>query len=216
MNNKVILSVILVMLLFNITVGYYAFAEPPDYLISTTPELSSVSQGDSLNFTIILAPLRNFNSEVFLRTVEVPQGIDVEFDEDSIRLDGEKNVTLSVNIQVDQESPAGLYDLIIEANGGGLIHNAVEQIDIIGTGRIIVIIKDFWYFPDNLTIRKGSSVTWINQDLTGHTSTADNGEFDTELLRQNQRYTIPFDDIGNFPYFCIPHPQMVASVKVVE
>ncbi len=216
MRNRIIFSIVLSTLMLNVTLGYLAFAEAPDYSIIASPEITSLYQGDSITFKVTLASLRNFDSKVTLRAAEIPEGVTVTFDENVTRLTSEENVTITANIEVDPEAAAGLYELVIEANSDGLIHKAIEQLNIIGTDRIIVIIKDFWYFPDNLTIRQGSEVTWVNLDLTGHTATADNGEFDTDLLRQNQRYSMVFDQVGKFPYFCVPHPQMVGVVRVVE
>lgn len=211
-----ILFIVISILTLNLTIGFYAFAEPPDYLLSLNPPITSLYQGENITFEITLSSLRNFNSQVTIRADEIPDGVTVEFEKNVTRLTETENVSIIAKVKVNDDAPAGLYEILIEANAGGLIHKIGKQLDIIGVGSIIVIIKDFWYFPDNLTIRKGSDVTWINQDLTGHTATADNGEFDTDLLRQNMQSTIRFDITGKYPYFCIPHPQMIASVKVVD
>ncbi len=206
----------IIILFINVSLGYYAFAEPPDYLISATPSITTLYQGDSATFKIELASLRNFDAQVTLRVEENLKGVQVSFENNVTRLTSDENVTLAVNVKVDPDASAGLYDLVIEANSGGLIHKTIEQLNIIGIGRIIVTIKEFWYYPQNLSIRKGSEVTWVNLDLTGHTATADDREFNTDLLQQNQRATIVFDEVGKYPYYCIPHPQMVGVVRVVD
>lgn len=210
------MAVVAVMLGLNVSLGYIAFTEPPNYLITAAPEIISVYQGDSSAFNVVLASLRGFDSQVRMRAVKVPEGVEVAFDSDVAQLTGEENVTLTVSVKVDADAPAGLYDLVIEANSDGLIHTATEELNIIGTGSVLVIIKDFWFHPSNLTIRKGTEVTWVNQDLTGHTATADNGEFDSKILRQNQRFSMIFDVEGKHPYYCTPHPQMTGVVRVVE
>jgi plastocyanin len=216
LNNLRIIFIVISILILNLTLGFYAFAEPPDYTLSLDPPITSLYQGENITFEIILSSLRNFDSQVSIRAEEIPEGVTVDFENNVTRLTETENISITANVKVNTDAPAGLHEIIIEANGAGLIHKISKQLDIIGVGNIIVIIKDFWYFPDNLTIRKGSDVTWINQDLTGHTATADDGEFDTDLLRQNMQSTIKFDNTGKYPYFCIPHPQMVASVKVVD
>lgn len=205
------------MVILNISVGYLAFAEPPDYFFEESEEVHSVYQGDSITYDFSLASLRNFESNIALSVKEAPEGIDVLLDNENVFLSSDENLTLSLTVNIKPDAPAGLYDIVIEANGDGLIHSITPKINIIGTGKIIVIIKDFWYYPENLTIREGSEVVWINQDLTGHTATADNGEFDTGLLQQNQRSSsVIFEKSGKYPYYCIPHPQMVGSIRVVE
>src|SRR5690349_11617603 len=37
-------------------------------------------------------------------------------------------------------------------------------------------IKDFAFSPDNITVKKGTTVTWTNEDGTAHTVTADSGQ----------------------------------------
>lgn len=215
--NPVIFTVVIIFLGLNILIGYLAFAEPPDYLIEATPYAISVNQGNSSSFNLNLTSLREFESRILIGIKEAPEGVNILVENEESQLSSEDNLILKVNVNVDPDAPAGLYDIVIEANGGGLVHTVTSQIDIIGTGQIIVIIQDFWYYPNNLTIKAGSEIIWINKDLAGHTGTADNGEFDTELLQQNQAsIPIVFDKVGVHPWYCIPHPQMVGAVKVIE
>jgi plastocyanin len=214
--NSLIVAAITVMLGLNLSVGYLAFTEPPNYSVATAPDIVSVYQGESGSFGVDLSSLRGFDSQVRLRVVDPPEGIAVDFDSNVTQLGGDENVSLTVDFTVASDSHAGLYDLVVEANSGGLIHTAVEKLNIIGTGRVIIEIRDFWYYPNNLTIRKGADVTWVNEDLTGHTATADDGAFDSELLQQNQEYTLRFDTVGVNPYYCVPHPQMVGEIRVVD
>jgi hypothetical protein len=213
----VIFIVVIVFLGLNILIGYLAFAEPPDYLINATPESISVYQGNSSSFNLNLTSLRDFESKIMVGIKEAPDGVEISMENDKVQLSNEKNLILKMNVKVDSKAPAGLYDIVIEANGNGLLHSVDLKLNIIGTGQIIVIIQDFWYFPNNLTVRTGSEIIWINRDLVGHTATADNGEFDTNMLQQNQAsLSIVFDKVGVYPWFCVPHPQMVGAVKVIE
>ena len=213
----VIFIVVIVFLGLNILIGYLAFAEPPDYLINATPESISVYQGNSSSFNLNLTSLRDFESKIMVGIKEAPDGVEISMENDKVQLSNEKNLILKMNVKVDSKAPAGLYDIVIEANGNGLLHSVDLKLNIIGTGQIIVIIQDFWYFPNNLTVRTGSEIIWINRDLVGHTATADNGEFDTNMLQQNQAsLSIVFDKVGVYPWFCVPHPQMVGAVNVIE
>ena len=213
----VIFIVVIVFLGLNILIGYLAFAEPPDYLINATPESISVYQGNSSSFNLNLTSLRDFESKIIVGIKEAPDGVEISMENDEVQLSNEKNLILKMNVKVDSKAPAGLYDIVIEANGNGLLHSVDLKLNIIGTGQIIVIIQDFWYFPNNLTVRTGSEIIWINRDLVGHTATADNGEFDTNMLQQNQAsLSIVFDKVGIYPWFCVPHPQMIGAVRVIE
>ena len=215
--NPIIFVVVIIFIGLNISMGYLAFAEPPDYIISATPQIISVNQGNSSSFSLNLTSQREFESRIKIGIKEAPEGVDISVENGKGQLSSEASLILKINVNVSSEASAGLYDIVIEANGGGLVHSVTSKIDIIGTGQITVIIEDFWYYPNNLTVRAGSEIIWINKDLAGHTATADDGTFDTELLQHNQvSKPIVFNKIGAHPWYCIPHPQMVGAVKVIE
>ena len=216
LQNRIVYLNIIIMLALNVSVGYFAFKEPPDYIISTTPNLISTDQGGFANFTVTLSPIRAFNSQVTLRIAEIPKGVQATIDNNNTKWNVKEETEVPVNIKIDPTAPAGLFIILIEANSGGLVHTIEEKLNIIGKGKVIVLIENFWFYPDNLTIRKGTEVTWINKDPTGHTATSDQGVFDSKLLRENQQFTYLFDKEDTYGYYCIPHPQMVGTVKIVE
>lgn len=78
----------------------------------------------------------------------------------------------------------------------------------------MVEIRNFAYSPQTVEIRAGGSVRFINRDRAGHTATADDGYFDTGMLGQNEEAVITFDEAGEFPYYCIPHPHMRGTIVV--
>ena len=56
------------------------------------------------------------------------------------------------------------------------------------------------YLPAELTVRVGQKVTWINRDSSGHTATADNGAFNTDVLNPGQKYTWTPKHPGTYSY----------------
>lgn len=80
----------------------------------------------------------------------------------------------------------------------------------------IVEITNFAFSPEKLEISQGDIVTFVNKDEVKHSATADNGQFDTELLAQDESMKITFPDAGEFGYYCIPHPGMRGSIVVKE
>jgi plastocyanin len=57
------------------------------------------------------------------------------------------------------------------------------------------------YDPDELTIKVGDSVVWINEDNEAHTATAEDGTFDTgEIAGGEQSEPIVFETAGEFDY----------------
>ena len=86
------------------------------------------------------------------------------------------------------------------------------------TGKIIVtnqvIISNYKFSPTALTIKVGSSVTWINNDAATHTATSNNSVFDSGDLPTGKSFTYKFNTAGTYPYFCIYHPDMIATIIV--
>lgn len=80
--------------------------------------------------------------------------------------------------------------------------------------KVSVEIKNFAFGPKTITVKKGTTVTWTNQDTVGHTVTADKGAFDTGLLAKGESGSVTFDKLGAFTYHCTPHPTMKATIVV--
>ena len=83
-----------------------------------------------------------------------------------------------------------------------------------GSATASVTIKSFKFAPDPITVNVGDSITWTNDDPVGHTVTAKDDSFDTEMFFPDGTATITFDTAGTFPYFCVTHPEMVGTVIV--
>ena len=78
-----------------------------------------------------------------------------------------------------------------------------------------VVIQNFSFKPAHITVKRGTRVTWINRDMTKHTATANNGAFDSGVLRPGQRYSHTFKTAGRTNrYHCEIHHSMRGSVTV--
>lgn len=77
-----------------------------------------------------------------------------------------------------------------------------------------VSMLDFSFSPASVTVKKGESVTWVNNGQAPHTATANDGSFDTGLLTAGQSGTVTFNNAGSFDYVCVVHPEMVGTVVV--
>lgn len=79
-----------------------------------------------------------------------------------------------------------------------------------------VQIVEFTYEPDPIVVQVGGKVIWQNQDTAPHTSTADDGSFDTGTIEKGKLGSATFKEAGTFTYFCEIHPTMRGTVEVVE
>ena len=77
-----------------------------------------------------------------------------------------------------------------------------------------VSIQDFFFDPGQLTVAPGTTVTWVNKGQAPHTTTADDGTWDSGTLQPGEDFSFTFDQPGTYTYHCSIHPDMTASVKV--
>ena len=77
-----------------------------------------------------------------------------------------------------------------------------------------VSIRDFSFNPGQITVAPGTTVTWTNEGPSPHTTTADDGSWDSGTLQQGEDFSFTFDKPGTYTYHCSIHPDMTASVKV--
>ena len=84
-------------------------------------------------------------------------------------------------------------------------------------GSTLVAIRSFAFLPNAITVKAGSSITWLNCEPAGtpsHTTTNNQGVWNSPLLAPGDAFTQTFDTQGVFPYICAVHPFMTASITV--
>lgn len=77
-----------------------------------------------------------------------------------------------------------------------------------------VIIQNFAFNPDTLTVPVGTTVTWTNKDSAVHNVISDTGAFGSENLNQGNSYSFTFTQGGDYPYICTIHPSMKGTIIV--
>jgi plastocyanin len=85
-------------------------------------------------------------------------------------------------------------------------------------------LTDTAYQPNPVRVSNGATVTWTNNDSQPHTVTSgSNGQPDNKfnsspnfnpLLAPGQTFSFTFTQAGEYPYFCLVHPNMVGTVSV--
>lgn len=80
-----------------------------------------------------------------------------------------------------------------------------------------VTIKDFAFSPAELTVKKGSTIIWVNQDSPKHNAFSGTaGGPQGPLLATGEKYTFKAEKVGSFDYICQPHPFMKGKITVTE
>jgi nitrite reductase (NO-forming) len=81
-----------------------------------------------------------------------------------------------------------------------------------------------FYEPSPASVKKGSTVTWINNDSLPHTATSGNpdsgevpsGLFDTGIIGPGSKAEVTLEiDEGTYDYYCTLHPYMKGQLNVV-
>jgi plastocyanin len=87
-----------------------------------------------------------------------------------------------------------------------------------GQGTVVdVNIPGFFFNPDVITIEIGTTVHWTNNHSIPHTSTSDDGVWDSGNLNFGQDYSFTFLATGIYPYHCAYHSlTMTGMVTVVS
>jgi plastocyanin len=88
---------------------------------------------------------------------------------------------------------------------------------VFGSAQALVAIRDFAFFPAEIRVRPGTTVTWVNcepPEIDPHTSTSDGRVWSSELLASGEVFSHTFNEVGRYPYHCAPHPFMEAVVIV--
>ncbi|MBX6380129.1 plastocyanin [Thermoflavifilum aggregans] len=83
-----------------------------------------------------------------------------------------------------------------------------------GSSGNIISISNYSFSPSSLTIAKGTTIKWTNQDPVTHTVTEDNGKFDSGNLPYGQSYSYTFSDTGTYHYHCSIHTYMKGTIVV--
>lgn len=81
-----------------------------------------------------------------------------------------------------------------------------------------VIIKDFKFIPQKITIKRGQTINWDNREKRQYHSVWFEalGEEEPDYIFPDETYEREFKETGTFPYRCGPHPRMTGTVHVTE
>ncbi len=103
--------------------------------------------------------------------------------------------------------------------GEGFGNSRQEPEPITGNGTIVRIVDDAGsnsYNPNPIEVNVGQTITWVNDDFVIHTATSADGIFDSNILQRGQTFSYTFDTLGEYPYYCDLHPNMVGTVRVTS
>jgi plastocyanin len=77
-----------------------------------------------------------------------------------------------------------------------------------------VTIDNFTFEPQRLTVKAGTTVTWVNQDDIPHLVASTTKVFKSKALDTDDKFTFTFATPGIYEYFCSLHPHMTGTIVV--
>lgn len=80
----------------------------------------------------------------------------------------------------------------------------------------LVHIDNFTFSPQEITISRGGTITWVNDDDIPHALAESNKAFRSKAMDTEEEFSFTFNKPGTYEYFCSLHPHMQGKVIVRE
>ena len=77
-----------------------------------------------------------------------------------------------------------------------------------------VDIDQFTFTPQHITVKAGTTVTWINEDDVPHTIASSSKPFKSKELDTGDNFSFTFTTPGTYAYICSVHPYMTGTIVV--
>lgn len=91
-----------------------------------------------------------------------------------------------------------------------------------GAATSSVTMEGISFIPGDLTVEVGTTVKWTNDSSVIHTVTSGTDGthddiFNSGDMGPNDEFSYTFNEVGTFPYFCIPHVNqgMTGTITVI-
>jgi plastocyanin len=107
---------------------------------------------------------------------------------------------------------------VAQSDAESIYRPSVSRIRIAAAQSSTVKLQGFQFQPSALTVKRGTTVTFVNKDATPHTVTAEKGAkfTGTGRLQKNDSKKVVFNQVGEYNYFCEIHPSMKGKIKVIN
>ena len=94
------------------------------------------------------------------------------------------------------------YWKVVATDGDGTVTSSVMNFTVTSYGNIFCVSIDDDYDPAELTIIKGATVVWTNDDSSIHTVKEDDDEFESGSILPGNSWSYTFDTVGTYNYSC--------------
>jgi plastocyanin len=77
-----------------------------------------------------------------------------------------------------------------------------------------IVIQEFMFTPNPLTVKAGATVTWVNMDDEPHSVVSNTALFRSGALDTKENFSFKFVQPGTYHFTCSIHPRMVGIIVV--
>jgi amicyanin len=109
----------------------------------------------------------------------------------------ERNIWVAIALAAAVLAPAAIFPT-------AFVQAAETEVDI----------DQFTFLPQRITVKAGTTVTWINEDDAPHTVASSGKVFKSKALDTADKFSFTFTTPGTYDYFCSLHPHMTGAVVV--
>ncbi len=188
--------------------------------VTMIPPSPLVAPGQTQNYSLIevQATGSGLSGTIAVRAF-APPGLSLLLNQTSVSLSATPQ-PMPVMLRADPGLSPGKYKVTVEASSSfSPADNQTFTIDVVP---MLVIMQNLAFHPQNITVAKGTSVTWLNLDSTigccdpgNHDISFTSGANATSpILTRFESWTYTFGADEVVDYFCTIHPFMKGQVTV--
>ncbi len=183
----------------------------------TSPEKNFVLlPGQSKSFKIKIQTVGGFSSDVTFKLYTPIPGVQFKVEPSPLKALKDGEITVDATLTVLKDAKPGNRNITFTAVAGPIFQTLDGTLNIVGTDRVIIEVRFFDFGPRDLTIKKGTTITWVNQDDVTHTSTSDIGVWHSGDIAAQKSWSRIFSEVGTYAYHCTPHPYMLGKITVID
>lgn len=147
-------------------------------------------------------------------TLEINADLNVSENENA-NVDAMKKEENNTNAETTNTSATTNTTTNTAKNTNTAATNTTANVNAVTTKAIA--IDNLAFASPSVTVKKGTKVTWTNNDSVAHTVTSTTGsELSSGTVAAGKTFSHTFDTAGTFAYTCTFHPSMTGTVIVTE
>jgi len=190
-------------------------------VLKIAPSMPLIAPGQTQNYTFIevsSAAGAMLNGTLVVSAL-APRGISIVLNESSVSLANNPQ-TIPFRLKADPGIALGEHNFRIDASSAGF--PALNQTFSIEVVPALVLIQGLAFHPQNITVSKGTPVSWINLD--SNVGCCDPGSHNvvflsgsnasSPILKRLDTWSHAFDAPSSLGYECTIHPFMKGQITV--